>query len=62
MSDYICGKRLKPYIKETLPQLKQFNEISIDKNTEEKLLRMSPATIDRLLKKEKRKFNLKGRT
>ena len=62
MSDYICGKRLKPYIEETLPQLKQFNEISIDKNTEEKLLRMSPATIDRLLKKEKRKFNLKGRT
>ena len=61
MSDYICGKRLKPYIKETLPQLKQFNEISINEDTEEKLLRISPATIDRLLKKEK-KFNLKGRT
>ena len=61
MSDYICGKRLKPYIKETLPQLKQFNEINIDKNTEEKLLSISPATIDRLLKKEKQKFNLKVR-
>ncbi len=62
ISDYICGKRFKPYIEEALPHLKQFNEINIDRNTEEKLLRMSPATIDRLLKKEKRKFNLKGRT
>ena len=62
MSDYICGKRLKPYIKETLPQLKQFDEININEETEEKLLKMSPATIDRLLKKEKQKFNLKGRT
>jgi hypothetical protein len=62
MSDYICGKRLKPYIKETLTQLKQFNEINIDENIEEKLLSISPATIDRLLRKEKMKFNLKGRT
>ena len=41
MSYYICGKRLKPYIKETLNQLKQFDEISINEDTEEKLLRIS---------------------
>jgi len=62
ISDYICGKRLKAYIEEALPNLKKFREINVSKETEEKLLRISPATIDRLLKKEKMKFRLKGRT
>lgn len=62
ISDYICGKRLKAYIEEALPNLKKFKEIQVSKETEKKLLRISPATIDRLLKKEKMKFRLKGRS
>lgn len=40
-SDYICGKRLKAYIEESLFNLKKFNEINISKETEEKLIRIS---------------------
>jgi len=59
MSDYICGKRLKAYIEEALPNLKKFRGINIDQETEEKLLKISPATIDRLLRKEKMKYRVK---
>jgi len=62
MSDYLCGKRLKVYLNETIPVLKRFNEFKIDEEAEEKLMRISPATIDRLLRSEKMKFRLKGRS
>jgi hypothetical protein len=42
--------------------LKKFNEINIDEETEKKLMDISPATIDRLLKNEKMKFRLRGRS
>jgi len=61
MSDYLCGKRLHVYIREILPVLEKFNEIHFDEETKEKLISISPATIDRLLKNEKMKFRLKGR-
>lgn len=51
LSDCICGKRLASFIRETVPILKKFDEINIDQEAEEKLLKISPATIDRLLKK-----------
>lgn len=59
LSDCICGKRLAPFIRETVPILKKFNEINIDQETEEKLLKISPATIDRLLRKKKMKYRIK---
>ena len=62
MSDYLCGKRLHVYIREILPVLEKFNEIHFDEETKEKLISVSPATIDRLLKNEKTKFRLKGRS
>ncbi len=61
LSDCLCGRRLSEYIKETLPVLERFNEIKLDESTRDKLLRISPATIDRLLKKEKEKYRLKNR-
>lgn len=62
MSDYLCGKRLHVYLTEIIPVLKKFNEIPVDEETKEKLINVSPATIDRLLKDEKRRFVLKGRS
>ncbi|WP_050981335.1 hypothetical protein [Caldisericum exile] len=59
MSDYLCGKRLNVYMKEIIPILENFNEFPYSKEIKEKLLSISPATIDRLLKKEKDKFKLK---
>jgi len=59
LSDCICGKRLVQFIRGTVPVLKKFNEINIDQETEEKLLRISPIAIDRLLRKEKVKYRIK---
>ena len=59
LSDYLCGKRLVPYIRETLSILKKFNEIVIDEKTEGFLMKISSATVDRLLKKEKDKYRIK---
>lgn len=61
ISDYLCGKRLAPLLKEIIPRLEKFKEIKLDAKTRRKLLRISPATIDRLLKKDKKRLSLKGR-
>jgi hypothetical protein len=60
--DYICGKRLQPMLPELLPVLERFNEFSCDGQTRAKLLRISAASIDRLLTPERRKYELRGRS
>jgi len=57
--DFISGKRLVPAIREVLPVLEGRGDISLAPAVREKLLRISPATADRLLKKEKRRYALK---
>lgn len=61
ISDYLCGKRLAPFLKEVVPILERFGEIQIDKDTREKFMHISPATIDRLLAPERKRQALKGR-
>lgn len=58
--DCICGKRLAPYLSEIVPILIQHQELIIDPITKQKLLIISAATIDRLLKKDKARYRLKG--
>lgn len=58
---YPCGKRLKPILAEAVTKLKSFKEIYLDREIEDKLSRISASTIDRLLKQEKKKYELKGR-
>jgi hypothetical protein len=60
--DYICGKRLAPVLRETVIRLERCREITISENVREKLFRISPATIDRLLAKERKKQQIKGRS
>lgn len=60
--DLICGKRLHPFLSEIIPVLEGFGELNIDEEVREKLFKISPATIDRLLASEKAKFKLKGRS
>ncbi|MGH9932529.1 MAG: transposase, partial [Pyrinomonadaceae bacterium] len=62
LMDYICGKRLQPILAELVVVLERHNEFSCDKETRAKLLRISAATIDRLLKPERRKHELRGRS
>jgi hypothetical protein len=60
--DYICGKRLQPMLPELLPVLERYNEFGCDRETRAKLLRVSAASIDRLLQPERRKYELRGRS
>jgi IS30 family transposase len=58
-SNYICAKRLIPFVPVLLDSLERHRHISIDADTRSKLLKMSAATADRILKKE-RIINGKG--
>lgn len=60
--DYICGKRLAPVLGEMVERLLRHNELRCDVATSKKLARMSAATIDRLLRPERQKYQLKGRS
>ena len=53
--DFICGKRLAPVLKETVIRLERCREIRISDKVREKLFKISPATIDRLLAKDRKK-------
>lgn len=58
---FICGKRLKPALKEVIPVLEKYKEIELDKSIREKLLKVSAATIDRVLAPERKKRSLRNR-
>jgi len=60
--DCICGKRLKAALGDLIPVLKKNMEIRLNRETEEKLLKISASTIDRLLAAERKKQLLKGRS
>ena len=62
LMDYICGKRLQPWLPELITVLERHNEFRCDRETRAKLLRISAASIDRLLKPERRKYELRGRS
>lgn len=60
--DYICGKRLVAIMPEVLRRLESFGELKVEPAIRAKLLRISAATIDRLLQPERRKHELRGRS
>ena len=49
-SDRICGKRLKAIIRELLAAMERYGHLSLDPEVRKRVLRVSAATIDRLLK------------
>jgi hypothetical protein len=58
--DCICGKRLGP-AKEVVRRLERCHEIKLSEAVRQKLFRISPASIDRLLAKERKRHQIKGR-
>ena len=60
--NYVCGKRLVAIMPELIAKLEQFGELRLTPLTKEKLLRISAASIDRLLQPERRKHQLRGRS
>jgi len=50
-SDCLCSKRLQPFLPELVGILKRCGELTMTEETEAQLCRMSPSTIDRLLRR-----------
>ena len=57
--DYPCGKRLAPALSEQIDRLRNTKELRCSDEVAEKLKRISPKSIDRLLAREKRVLGLK---
>ena len=60
--DYQCGKRLVVLIRTNIEILKAESEFDIDEAIAEKLCSIRAATVDRLLKSDRRKLEIKGRS
>ena len=58
----LCGKRLVAVLRTQLPVLEKFGELALDPDTRRKLTLISAATIDRLLRTEKRALRIRGRS
>jgi len=60
--DYICSKRLAPFLSEIIPALERWGEIKLNLKVREKLFKISAATIDRLLANTRKRYRTKGRS
>ena len=61
-SDRLCSRRLQPFLPEMIRVLRQHGEQMIDAATETQLCRMSPSTIDRLLRPYRKLGGRRGLT
>jgi len=62
ISDYICSKRLAPFLSEIIPVLERWGEIKLSTKVREKLFKISAATIDRMLADTRKRYRIKGRS
>ncbi|GHS91348.1 hypothetical protein AGMMS49957_18120 [Synergistales bacterium] len=61
--DYACGKRVKAGMPDMLDAMIRFGELNCDEDIKAKLMKMSAATIDRLLSQSRKEFGIaKGRS
>ena len=60
--NYLCGKRLAPFLSEYIDKLEQCMELTLDPTVKKKLKKISPATVDRLLQDEKDRYRIKGKS
>lgn len=56
LCDCMCGKRLVPAIGSLLPLYLRWGELEVSAEVQQKLLQLSPATADRLLREERKKL------
>jgi len=61
-SDRLCSKRLQPFLPELIQVMRNKGELPINAESEAELTKLSPATIDRLLKPYRLKGGRKSRT
>ncbi len=58
--DFICGKRLKVVLTAVIINLKAHGWLKLNNEVEQKLNEISASSIDRLLKPERKRLQLKG--
>lgn len=58
--DYLCGKRLVPLLRELIDLLCSSGSFPCSPETHARLASVSPATVDRLLVKERKKLSVHG--
>jgi hypothetical protein len=51
--DYACGQRLTPALRTEVPRLRAAGQLKCSDEVADKLLKVSPSTIDRLLRHER---------
>ena len=56
----ICSKRLVPFLPELIAVLERCGELQLDADTKALVLQMSPATVDRLLRRERQGLRRRG--
>ena len=61
-SNFSCGKILVPAIPSLLESLLRFKEIKVGRSEKKLLLKISAATVDRLLKPDRKRLEIKGRS
>ena len=59
---WIASKRLKPSLSLALDQLILAGKVSMSKEDRKRFIKMSPATMDRLLTRYKKRVNIRGRS
>ncbi|MBT9165319.1 MAG: hypothetical protein DDT23_01336 [candidate division WS2 bacterium] len=59
--NFSCGKRLSPTLSWLIPKLESHGELKLQEEVREKLFKISASTIDRLLRPERKKLELKSR-
>jgi hypothetical protein len=57
---YKCGKLLAPLVRDQMPFFQTWPDFAITPDIREKLLRISPATIDRALKDDRKNLSPRG--
>lgn len=62
VSNYSCGQRLKPMIPSYIAALRRHGELIVTPNERKLLLKISSATIDRLLTYDRKRISLKGKS
>jgi len=61
-SNYICSKRLVPFLPSITKSLESHGHITLTENERTILFGISAATVDRILQKHRKKLNLYGRS
>lgn len=55
-SNRLCSKRLVPFLPTLMVSMQRFGHLPISGDVKEKLLSLSPATVDRLLREERKRY------